>query len=240
MWNRQQTFSVGAGVFVLLLATQVAAFSLNKSIKLDDGSESNGHSTVNGSITVGNDARVDGSLETVNGTIRVGNNSTVEQLETVNGSIRVDSGVSSRDISSVNGSVRLAERVTVDGGISVVNGKIGMQQGSSVKDNVSNVNGEIEISGAVIGGDLTTVNGDVSLSDNAVLRGDLVVENSRGWNSDDGSRRPKIVIGPGCEVLGEIRLEREAKLYISETASVAGVSGEMSMEDAIRFSGNRP
>ena len=240
MCNKQRILRAGAVIFVLLLSSKASAFSINKSIRLDDGSESSGHSTVNGSITVGSDARVDGSLETVNGTIRVGSNSTVEGLETVNGSIRVDSGVSSRDISSVNGSIRLADRVTVDGDISVVNGKIGMQQGSSVKNSVSNVNGEIEIAGAVIGGDLTTVNGDVSLSDNAVLRGDLVIETSRGWNSDNNSRQPEIVIGPGCEVIGEIRLEREVKLFISESASVGGVSGEMSMDDAIRFSGNRP
>mgnify|MGYP007059379405 CR=1 FL=1 len=48
------------------------------------------------------------------------------------------------------------------------------------------------------------------------------------------------MIGEGVRVLGEIRLEREVELYVSDTATVAGVSGKMSLDDAIRFSGPRP
>jgi hypothetical protein len=240
MWTNKRFFTPSAAVLLLILCGPAFAFSINKSIKVGDGIESGGHSTVNGSITVGKDARVDGALETVNGTIRVDVNSEVRDLETVNGSIRVDSGVSTRDISSVNGSIRLAEKVTVDGRISVVNGKIGLDNGSTVRDDVSNVNGEISVSGSEIGGDLSTVSGDVSLSDQSVLRGDLIIEKSRGWNSGDSSRKPRIVIGPGSEVVGEIRLEREVDLFISETARVGGVSGEMSMDDAVRFSGQEP
>jgi hypothetical protein len=39
---------------------------------------------------------------------------------------------------------------------------------------------------------------------------------------------------------GVLRLEREVKLYLSESATVGGVEGVMSMADAVRFSGNRP
>jgi hypothetical protein len=37
-----------------------------------------------------------------------------------------------------------------------------------------------------------------------------------------------------------IELEREVDLFISESAEVGGVSGEMTMDDAVRFSGDQP
>jgi hypothetical protein len=142
-------------------------------------------------------------------------------------------------LNSVNGSISVGENSTIEGEIGVVNGRISLDTGSSVSDDVSNVNGEIEVSGAGIGGSLTTVNGDVTLSGNSTLQGDLVVEKPHGgnWNRD---RKPRIVVGPGAKVLGEIRLEREAELYISDSAEVGGVSGVMTLDDAVRFSGDRP
>jgi hypothetical protein len=68
--------------------------------------------------------------------------------------------------------------------------------------------------------------------------GDLVVEKPRG--SSNNSRMPRVVIGPGSRVEGVIRLEREVKLYISESAEVGGVEGEMTLDDAVRFSGKQP
>jgi len=60
-----------------------------------------------------------------------------------------------------------------------------------------------------------------------------------GWFNKD-TRVPTVIVGPGCRVEGTLRLEREVKLYISESASVGAVEGVMSMDDAIRFSGDRP
>jgi len=238
MSAKRKILTLVSGLLISLLLAPAQAHNLNKSIKVDDGSQTDGHSTVNGSITVGRDATVTGALETVNGTIRIGENSRVEDAETVNGGVRVDAGVSARDISSVNGTIRLAEKVTVAGEISVVNGRIEVDSGSKVSRNVSNVNGEISIAGADIGGDLSTVNGDVALSDQATLRGDLIVEKPGGRNNS--SRKPQIVVGPGSRVEGEIRLEREVELFISDTAHVGGVTGVMGMEDAMRFKGERP
>ena len=53
-------------------------------------------------------------------------------------------------------------------------------------------------------------------------------------------RTPKIIIGPNSTVAGNIELEQEVELYISESAEVGGVSGEMSIDDAVRFSGSTP
>ncbi len=216
------------------------ALNVNKSITVADGAESDGESTVNGSITVGENASVTGSVETVNGTIRIAENSRVEDAETVNGSIRIADGVTADDVISVNGSIRLGKEVTIGGEVSVVNGKISLDKGTSVVDDVSNVNGEISVTGAEIGGNLETVNGDVTLTDNAVLRGDLVVEEPSGWGWNKIKRKPIIIIGPNSTVMGEIRLEREVELFISESAEIGGVSGELSEDDAVRFSGRRP
>ena len=229
-----------AGFLALAIVGPAHALSINKSINIPDGAEAGGQSSVNGSITIGEDAIITGSVETVNGTIRIGDNARLKDAETVNGSIRVGSGVTADDIGSVNGSIRLGENVTVDGEVSVVNGKISLDKGTTVADDVSNVNGEITVAGAEIGGDLTTVNGDVSLQDSATLKGSLIVKKPSGWGWNRKQRKPKIVIGPGSRVLGDIELEREVELYISESAEVRGVTGEMSIDDAVRFSGARP
>ena len=68
--------------------------------------------------------------------------------------------------------------------------------------------------------------------------GDVIVEKPKGWNNTKGT--PRVVIGPGSRVEGVIRLERKVKLYISESAEVGGVEGEMTLDDAVRFSGKRP
>jgi hypothetical protein len=229
------------GIAALFLMGSALASNSNKSIHLDAGTQSGGHSTVNGSITVGSNSVIDGSLQTVNGSIKVDADTRLEDAETVNGSIRLGPNVSAQDIESVNGTIHIAENVVIDGEVSVVNGKINVGAGSRVARDVSNVNGEMMVSGAEISGDMRTVNGDITLTDNAILHGRLTVDRPRGWNWGSGnSRKPRVIIGPGSQVNGGIRLEREVELFISDSAIVADVSGEMSLADAVRFSGARP
>ncbi len=226
---------------VMLMAVPVYGASVNKSVKVAAGAESSGESSVNGSISVGEGAVVTGSLETVNGAIRVDDNAQIEAAETVNGSLTIGSGVKSRSLSTVNGAVRIGENTTVDGVVETVNGRISLESGSSVSGNVENVNGDFAFAGSEIAGDLTTVNGDIELSDAAVIKGDIKVKKPGGWSFNKSkSREPEIVIGPGSKVAGVIRLERKVKLFISESAEVGGVEGEMTMDDAVRFSGKRP
>ena len=238
MRNGMKRCSFSAGLAALLLIAPAYGLDMNKSIRIDAGSNTGGQSSVNGNIFVGKGSVIDGSLETVNGSIRVEEDVTLKDAETVNGTIRIASGSSAVDVSSVNGSIRLGQNVNVTGEIGVVNGNISLVAGSKVADDVSNVNGEISLNGAEVGGDLSTVNGDVSIDDGSTLRGDLIVEKPGGWNI--GKSTPKVTIGQNSRVLGNIVLEREVELYISDSAEVGGVSGKMSMDDAIRFSGNSP
>jgi len=230
--------SFSAGLAALLLIAPAYALDMNKNIRIDAGSNTAGQSSVNGNIFVGKGSVIDGSLETVNGSIRVEEDVTLKDAETVNGTIRIASGSSAEHVSSVNGSIRLGQNVNVTGEIEVVNGRISLAAGSKVADDVSNVSGEIALSGAEVGGNLSTVNGDVSLDAGSTLRGDLIVEKPGGWNSE--KRKPKVTIGQNSRVLGNIVLKREVELYISDSAQVGGVSGKMSMDDAVRFSGDSP
>jgi len=229
------------GLLVLLLAVPALGATVNKSVKIAPGSEASGASSVNGSISVGEDAVVTGNLKTVNGTIRVDEGASIEKASTVNGGVRVSDRVKCESLSTVNGSVKVGESATVDGGLSAVNGRIMIRNGSGVADDVTNVNGEIELTGAEVGGNIETVNGDISLKDQSVVKGNILVEkpNSWGWGKSK-NRKPRIVIGPGSVVEGKIDLEREVELFISETARVGSVEGVMSMDDAVRFSGDRP
>ncbi len=232
---------ISVGLLALLMLTIPAhAGNVNSSVKISADSESDGASTVNGSITVGENAVVAGDVETVNGSVTVKDNATIRDADTVNGAVRLGSGVNAEDLDTVNGSITIDENSAISGRVDTVNGSIRVDNGSTVAKNVSNVNGEIEISGGQIGGDLETVNGDIHLSDGAIIKGDVIVEKSNsGWVKKK-KRLPKVIIGPGTRVHGEIRLKREVELYISSTAEVGGVSGVMSMDDAIRFDGAYP
>jgi DUF4097 and DUF4098 domain-containing protein YvlB len=229
------------GLLVMLMAVPVYGASVNKSIKISAGSEADGATTVNGSISVGDGAIVTGTLQTVNGKIRVGEDSRIEDAQTVNGSLSVADGVESQELTTVNGSVSVGENAKVDGVIEAVNGSITVQKNTAVADDVGNVNGSIDLRGSEVAGDVSTVSGDIELQDAAVVMGNIIVEKPSSWGfGNKNSRKPKVIIGPDSEVRGKIELEREVDLYISESAKVGGVEGVMSMDDAVRFSGERP
>lgn len=229
------------GLLVMLLAVPAFGATINKSVRIEAGGESDGASSINGSITVGESAVVTGNVKTVNGTIRVDAGARIQNASTVNGGIRVAENVNADGFSTVNGAIKLAESVKVDGEIGAVNGRITVDKGSIVAADVGNVNGQIELAGAEVGGDVSTVSGDIDIVDGSIIKGDIIVEKPSNWGfGKNRSRKPRIVIGPGSTVEGVIELEREVDLYISETADVGGVTGEMSMDDAVRFSGDSP
>lgn len=229
------------GFLILLMSVPALGASINKSIRIAAGEESGGATSVNGSITVGADAKVTGNLKTVNGSIRVDDGASIEEASTVNGGVRLAEKVSAESLTTVNGGINVGENGDISDEVGAVNGRISLGRGTRIGNDVGNVNGQIGLAGAEVGGDVTTVNGDIELSDGAVVKGDVVVEKPSNWSwGKEKSRKPRIVIGPGSRVEGTIRLEREVELFISESAEVGGVSGEMSMDDAVRFEGDRP
>ena len=229
------------GLLVLLMSVPALGASINKSVKIAPGEEAGGATSVNGSISVGDNATVTGNMKTVNGSIRVDSGATIQNASTVNGGVRLADSVTADNLSTVNGSINVGEKAIIEGEVSAVNGRIAIGKGTRISDDVGNVNGQIGLTGAEVGGDLSTVNGDIEISDGTVVKGDLVVERPSNWSwGKEKSRKPRIVIGPGSRVEGTVRLERKVDLFISESAEVGGVSGEMTMDDAVRFSGDRP
>lgn len=229
------------GLLIVLMAVPAFGASINKSIKVEAGGESSGATSVNGSVTVGENAVVTGDVKTVNGAVRVDAGARIEDASTVNGSLRIGESVQADNLFTVNGSIKVGETATVAGEIEAVNGQITVKKGSTVAEDVSNVNGQINLVGTEVGGDVSTVNGDVNIVEGSVVEGDLIIEKPNNWGfGNSKKRKPRVVIGPGSTVKGVIELEREVELFISETASVGGVKGVMSMDDAVRFSGDNP
>lgn len=229
------------GLLVVLMSAPAFAGTVNKSIKIAAGAESDGASSVNGSITVGDEAIVSGDVGTVNGSIRVGSGARIEEASTVNGGVSIADGVQCEDLSTVNGAIKVGESVTVDGEIDAVNGRITVATASTVSKGVENVNGLIELTGAEIGGDVATVKGDISVLEGTVIMGDLIIEKPSGWRwKSNKKRNPRIIIGPGSRVVGTIVVEHEVDLFISDTAEVGAVKGVMTLDQAVRFSGKRP
>ena len=67
----------------------------------------------------------------------------------------------------------------------------------------------------------------------SVVRGDLVVKDS---TPSETGNPPRIVIGPKSQILGELRFERDVRLYVHESARIGRVTGA----EPVRYSGAAP
>jgi len=194
-----------------------------------------GANTVNGSIYVPAGLH-SGSVDTVNGSIHIDDNATVHAANTVNGRIAIGSHAEAASLSTVNGGVTLNPGARVAGGVNTVNGGLVLKDGADVGGHVSNVNGHIVLNAAHVAGGLRTVDGDIDVSGASRVEGGILVEKpTSSWFSFN-SRKPRIVIGPGAVVQGDLRFERDVTLYVSDKATVGPISGAT----AIRFSGDAP
>ena len=227
-------FTVG----LLVMLMSLPAFgAINKSVTVGDGEEVSKASSVNGSVTVGDNAIVNGKVSTVNGSIKVGDGARVKLVKTTNGSLRLSERVEAAELKTTNGKILVGNGSSIRGDVGTTNGSIELDDGCTVGGALRNTNGDIELEGSEVAGDVSTVNGDVEIYQ-TVLKSDLVVRKPGGWNMS--KRKPRVVIGPGSRVEGDLVLERKVELFISDTAEVGGVTGVMSMDDAQRFSGNKP
>ncbi len=213
--------------FVVLACGVSSDTGINKSIFVADGEhKSNGLRSVNGSITVGNEATVDGDCSTVNGRISIGENASVGEVGCVNGSISLDRNSKAREVGCVNGSIKLGGEVQVDGDVSTVNGSISTKREVEIAGDMGTVNGDIVSARTFIAGNIETVNGDIDLLDQSVVRGDIIVNRDRKKprkqfkelviTIDEGSKvkgnievkgddpNVTVVLADGGEVLGEI------------------------------------
>jgi len=177
---------------------------VNGSVHVTAGTAPGDADTVNGSIDIDDGATV-GAATTVNGAIQIGAQATATNLHTVNGGITVGAGTHvSKNVESVNGGISLAE-------------------GAEVAGAVSNVNGNISLTSAHVGGGITTVAGDVLIYGASHVEGGIHVEQHSGIQLI--SKLPRVEIGPGATVQGELKFDREVRLYVSDKARIGPVTG---------------
>jgi len=194
-----------------------------------------GTHTVNGSISVPA-GQPSGEVTTVNGSIRIADGATLTEAHAVNGSIGVGAHATAVALQTVNGGISLSDGVHVARDVATVNGDLTLHGGSDVTGSIANVNGKIELNGAHVGGGIRTVNGDIDVVGGSHVEGGILVERpSMSWFQWSNSK-PRVVIGPGSVVQGNLRFEREVKLYVSDKATIGPVTGAT----PVRFSGDSP
>jgi len=198
--------------------------------------ESNdGSSKVNGSIHV-LAGESPGAVETVNGNIDIDPDAAVTAAKTVNGAIRLGAHATADSLTTVNGGIRIDSAARVSGGADSVNGSITLGEAAQVGGSLENVNGAIDLSAAHVAGGIATVNGDIDVGARSRVERGILVKKADNAFIHFGQQVPRIVIGPGASVGGELRFEREVKLYVSDRATIGTVVGAT----AIRFSGDAP
>ena len=201
----------------------------------DVPADGSGANTVNGSIHVPAGTR-SGAVATVNGSIRIDDNATVGSAGTVNGSVALGAHATADTVGTVNGSITLGEGAHVVRDVTTVNGSMTLKNGADVGGPLSNVNGRIALNEAHVAGGLRTVDGDIDVGGGSHVEGGIIVRHGGGGWFNFGTRKPRIVIGPGAVVQGDLRFERAVELYVSDSATTGPITGAT----AVRFAGASP
>jgi cytoskeletal protein CcmA (bactofilin family) len=200
----------------------------------DSGEDSGATEKVNGDVHVTADKPY-GKVGSVNGSVHVDDNATFADAGTVNGSVQVGAHATGGSIKTVNGSVTVGEAAHLSGAIKLVNGNVTLGSGADVAKDLTNVNGNIQITAAHIGGGINTVNSNLTISGASRIEGGIHYEKPSGFSTSTGTP-PKVVIGPGVTVQGDLNFERPVRLYVSDKATIGPVTGAT----ATQFTGDTP
>ena len=194
-----------------------ASHQINSSVHVAAGAPPGSAATVNGSIVIDDNAAIT-SAATVNGSIHLGAHATAESLKSVNGEITLDAAAHvAHSAESVNGALTLRDQAEVLGAL-------------------ANVNGSIELANAHVAGGIRTVMGSITIMGDSRVEGGILVKKPSGISISTNTGVPRIVIGPGAKVQGDLRFEREVRLYVSDRATVGPVTGAA----PVTFAGDTP
>ena len=229
--SRDNCHARSAGVFGMLSMLALLA-ALSACGESDFGDESN---KINGSIHVPA-GKPPGAVATVNGAIQVDDNATITSAKTVNGSVHLGDHATATSLASVNGSITLGAGSHVSGRAASVNGELTLGDGAEILGSLANVNGKITVTGAHVGGGIKTVNGSMNITGASHVEGGILVEKPSGNLMQVVHDVPRIVIGPGATVQGELRFERTVQLFVSDKATIGTVVGAT----PIPFTGETP
>ena len=216
-------------VFFKALALLVALSGCSES---NDGDAS---TKINGSIHVPV-GKQPGAVATVNGSIHIDDSAAVTSATTVNGSLHLGDHATATALNSVNGSIVLGTGAHVSGSASSVNGELSMGDGAEISGALTNVNGKITLNAAHVGGGIKTVNGSMSINGASHVEGGILVEKPSSDLLQLVRDVPRIVIGPGATVQGDLRFERTVQLFVSDKATIGTVTGAT----PVPFTGDAP
>jgi cytoskeletal protein CcmA (bactofilin family) len=204
----------------------------NANVTAKDGGDIH---SVNGSIHVPTGVKR-GDVGTVNGSIRVDDDAAVSEAHTVNGDIRVGARATSESLKTVNGSITVGAGARVTEKVTTVNGSLTLRDAAQIGGAVTTVNGSITLAAAHVAAGIETVNGDITVGSNSRVEGGILMRKPHYSLFHWEGSSPRVVIGPGANVQGNLRFEREVRLYVSDRASIGPVIGAT----AVRFSGDSP
>jgi DUF4097 and DUF4098 domain-containing protein YvlB len=221
----------------LLLLTGLLALGAGcgNAINGDVTATREGGSTINGAIRVPAGQQV-GSVSTVNGSITVEDGATAGAAHAVNGEIKLGAHATVDSAASVNGSVILGNSARVKKDVKSVNGEIELQKDSEVAGSVTTVDGSIRLTDARVGGGLSTVAANIDIMGGSHVDGGILVEKNTGTFDTTSTTKPRIVIGPGATVQGNLTFKRDVLLYVSDKATIGPVAGAT----AVMFEGDKP
>jgi hypothetical protein len=154
----------------------------------------------------------------------------------VNGGVRLGDHAAAASLSSVNGSITLGSGAHVSGGAFSVNGALTLGDGADITGALSNVNGKITLAAAHVGGGIKTINGGMDIGGASRVEGGILVAKPSGDMMQIFHDVPRIVIGPGATVQGDLHFERTVQLFVSDKATIGTVTGAT----PIPFSGDAP
>jgi cytoskeletal protein CcmA (bactofilin family) len=203
----------------------------------DTDHDASGSHSINGSIHV-SAGTPGGEVSTINGSIHADDNAQLSGGHTVNGNISIGDHATATSLTTVNGGISLGQGAKVTETVTTVNGTLALRSGSEVGGRLANVNGTIILAAATVNGGITTVNGNIDVGANSHVQGGITVHKpSTGffqWWSD--SDKPRVVIGPGSVVEGNLTFERAVHLYVSDSATIGKVTGAT----PVKFTGDHP
>jgi len=117
----------------------------------------------------------------------------------------------------------------VERSATTVNGEIELGKRSRVGGDLTTVNGEVAIRGGEVGGKVITNKGDIDLTDGARVQGGILVKKNMGtdwgWGKDK-DHPSKVHICSTCVVNGDLVFERPVELYVENGAKIGKVVGD--------------
>lgn len=215
-----------------LFAAVAVIFSLSGCDVSNNGNDS---TKINGSVNVPV-GKPPGAVATVNGSIHIDDDAAITSATTVNGSVQLGDHGTATSLKSVNGAITVGSGARVSGSIASVNGELTLDDGADVSGSLSNVNGKITLTSAQVGGGIKTVNGSMTITGASRVQGGILVQKPAGEMMQSNHDVPRIVIGAGATVQGELRFERTVQLYVSDKATIGTVTGTTPLP----FTGDSP